>query len=300
MSGTAATLGFADEAFAADRGAVLRLAGAYAVTRGTAESGASPTEAASSQIVVVAGDTGDGVVLRHLLVMGEPAIVVLGGSQEWSFVPAGRAVLRPTRVGPDKYAMRPVPGTPAAADGWVRSVYGVDGTPGRHAWGRWSHDGAGARWEAAAPAAATLGRHDQGRSDGLTWRQARDRVTLGRRGWVRETEETKRGDATPASVAGVVTERFVRAEGVDFGPALRHWDEVGPYWAGVRSAWAAVFSASGDEAVRLRPRVDGVPRWRAVADGAAVWAYRAGERSAEAVAAERLGPYLIRTGGRAD
>ncbi|MEM9882520.1 MAG: DUF6607 family protein [Planctomycetota bacterium] len=287
----AATPSVADEAFAADRGAVLRLAGAYAVTRRVTGDAASPGEAASRQIVVVAEDTGRRVVLRHLLVMGEPAVVVLGGRQEWSFVAAGESASRPTRVGADTYAIRPVPGTPAAADGWVRSVYGVDGTPGRHAWGRWTHDGAGPRWEAVAPAAAALGRHDRGRTDGAAWREALDRVALGRRGWVRRTEETKRGDGTRPVVAGAVLERFVRAEGVDFGPALRHWDEVGAYWAGVRSAWASAFAAAGDRPVGLRSSVGGVPRWRALADGAA---------SPTPDAADVLAPYLVLPDDRPD
>ncbi|MEM9419357.1 MAG: DUF6607 family protein, partial [Planctomycetota bacterium] len=70
-----------DAGFARDRQAILSLAGGYQVDYRFEETAAlrpgyelaSPYTASAVEWVVVAQDTGERVVLQHLLVMGEPA-----------------------------------------------------------------------------------------------------------------------------------------------------------------------------------------------------------------------------------
>lgn len=284
--------------FTQDRAAILALAGAYlvdyrfeeTVTLRAGYEPALPYAASATELVLVAEDAEDRVVLQHLLLIGEPARVVKHWQQAWAHAPGGAVQL----VGENRWQRRPFVGADQPGV-WSRTVTEADGAPGYAAWGRWSHEAGVSGWSASTAVFAPPPRREADRRGDYNTLLVLDRVTLTPDGWVQEQQITKGGfaDDTPALAreSGVV--RYRRAETpADFEQGRSYWQRVGPYWAQVRQAWAAVFADGG--AVSLREQVDGRPRWRRLFGLAESMG-----RSADAEAVRReidavLGDYVVK------
>lgn len=262
-----------DAGFAQDREAILALAGGYRVDYRFEETAAlrpgyvlaSPYTASATEWVAVAQDTGERVVLQHLLVTGEPARVVKHWQQTWDYAPSSvvryidenvwesRALLSPGQIGR-----------------WSRTISEADGSPNYAAWGRWSHgSAAGPQWSASTAVLAPPPRREGLRRSAYQAVLVRDRIQLLGDGWLQQQALTKRwiNDDTPgiARESGVVRYRRVErgdAAASGFADAARYWHRVGPFWAEARRAWDDWLAGGG--AVRLRDEVDGEPRWRRV------------------------------------
>jgi len=266
-----------DAGFPRDREAILSMAGGYRVDYRFEETAAlrpgyelaSPYTASATEWVAVAQDTGERVVLQHLLVMGEPARVVKHWQQTWDYAPSAVVRYVDENVWQNQALL-----SPGRTGRWSRTVSEADGSPSYAAWGRWSHgEAAGSRWSASTAVLAPPPRREGLRRSAYQAVLVRDRIQLLGDGWLQQQALTKRwiNDATPglARESGVV--RYGRVEAGDaatqtmavaFGEATRYWVRAGPFWAEARRAWDDWMAGGG--AVRLRDEVDGQPRWRRV------------------------------------
>ncbi|MBB6428720.1 DUF6607 family protein [Algisphaera agarilytica] len=261
-----------DAGFARDRQAILSLAGGYQVDYRFEETAAlrpgyelaSPYTASAVEWVVVAQDTGERVVLQHLLVMGDPARVVKHWQQTWDYAPS--SVLR--YVDQSVWESRELL-SPGQIGRWSRTVSEADGSPSYGAWGRWTHGAAGAQWSASTAVLAPPPRREGLRRGTYQAVLVRDRLQVLPDGWMQQQTLTKRwiNDNTPglARESGVVRYRRIddqpeRAAG--FVEAAGYWQQVEGFWAEGRRAWDDLF-ADG-QPVLLRDEVDGEPRWRRV------------------------------------
>ncbi|MEM1447441.1 MAG: DUF6607 family protein [Planctomycetota bacterium] len=264
-----------DAGFATDRQAILSLAGGYLVDYRFEETAAlrpgvevaPPYTASAVEWVVVAQDTGERVVLQHLLVMGEPARVVKHWQQTWDYAPS--AVLR--YVDENAWEVRDLL-SPAQLGRWSRTISEADGSPSYGAWGRWTHgETTGSQWAASTAVLAPPPRRDGLRRGAYQAVLVRDRIQVVDDGWLQQSALTKRfiNDNTPglARESGVVSYRRIDDEAqrtAAFAAAARYWRRVGPFWAEARRAWDD-WLAEGDT-VRLRAEVEGQPRWRRMFD----------------------------------
>lgn len=262
-----------DAGFARDREAVLSLAGGFLVDYRFEETAAlrpgvevaPPYTASAVEWVVVAQDTGERVVLQHLLVMGEPTRVVKHWQQTWDYAPS--SVLRYV----DENVWENQPFLNQGQIGrWSRTVSEADGSPSYGSWGRWTHgEVTGSQWSASTAVLAPPPRREGLRRSAYQAVLVRDRVKVLDDGWLQQQALTKRfiNDNTPglARESGVVRYRRIDGEADQaeaFSAAARYWRNVGPFWAEARRAWDDSFADGG--AVRLRGEVDGEPRWRRV------------------------------------
>lgn len=282
----------AQQALARDRAAILGLAGAYDVEYRYEEvvvlrSGyelTPPQEARAREWVLVVEDAGDRIVLQHLLLVGEPALVVKLWRQDWQHAPKTSLQYM------DAWIWRRAPFALAELEGvWTRSVIEADGGPAYTNWGRWTHreagakadapldpasnpqasvtaeensGGGGASWSSATPVLAPLPRRESARRGDYEVLWVEDEITLTPTGWAQQQSVTKSVfvPTVPPLVreTGVVTYR--RATGLDAAAAEAYWQKVGPYWAVARAAWAEVLRSRRD--VKIFAEVNGQPRWR--------------------------------------
>lgn len=218
----------------------------------------APYTAAATELVLIARDTGDHIVLQHLLLIGEPTLVVKHWQQTWVHQPGAAVQL----IDVNLWQRRPV----GAADQpgmWSRTVTEADDGPAYAAWGRWSHTSGVSTWTSDAPVFAPLPRREADRRADYQALSVEDRITVTPTEWVHEQNLTKCGFAPDAPAltreTGVV--RYRPAEtSIDFAQARGYWDHATPFWAQVRRAWAARFE--DDAPLSLRDQVDGQPRWR--------------------------------------
>ncbi|MEM7626247.1 MAG: DUF6607 family protein [Planctomycetota bacterium] len=286
----------AEQALARDRAAILGLAGVFDVEYRYEEvvvlragyTLAAPQQTRAREWVVVVQDTPERIVLQHLLLVGEPALVVKHWRQDWRHAPTTAVQYVDAQI------WRRTPFNLAGLAGvWTRSVVEADGAPAYTGWGRWTHAGSaidettsdvavdpvegaetsgneaeatpgggGASWSSVTPVLAPLPRREAVRQGDYEVLWVEDRVTQTPTGWAQEQSLTKSVfvPTVPPLVreAGVVNYR--RAEGVDVAAAEAYWRRVGPYWAVARAAWENAFRSSRD--VKIFDEVNGEPRWR--------------------------------------
>lgn len=270
-----------DSIFARDREAILSLAGGFRVDYRYEETEAlrpgyetaEPFTSSAVEWVAVAQDTGERIVLQHLLVMGEPARVVKHWQQTWDYAP--RSVVR--YVDEDVWQRQALL-SPGQVGRWSRTISDADGSPSYGAWGRWSHGppapGSVSTWSASTAVFAPPPRRDGLRRQTYQAILVRDRIEQVDDGWRQQQTLTKRwfADETPGLTreSGVVSYRRIdnRPEHADaFRQAVRYWRTHAPFWAEARRAWDDWLS-TGDP-IRLRDEVGGELRWRRAFDLAA-------------------------------
>ena len=279
---------------ARDRSAILGLAGVFDVDYRYEEvvalregyTPALPQKARAREVVLVAEDTPDRIVLQHLLLIGDPALIVKHWRQDWRHAPS--TALQYV----DDQIWRRAPFPQAGSEGvWVRSVFEADGAPTYSNWGRWSHpaepadpataeaspvvgsepaapeddvEEAEVRWSSLTPVLAPLPRRESARRGDYEVMWVGDEITLTPSGWSQQQSLTKSVfvPTVPPLVreSGSVTYR--RLEQDSAATAEVYWQNVGPYWAVTREAWAEVFRSRRD--VKIFDQVNGAPRWRSV------------------------------------
>lgn len=260
-----------------DREAILGLAGAFAVEYRYEETvvlregytPALPYRAQATEVVWVAEDAGDRIVLQHLLLIGEPALVVKHWRQDWVHAPAEALQYVDNHVWQRRgFNLAELPGV------WTRTVYEADGAPAYTNWGRWSHETGVSSWSSSTSVLAPLPRREAARAGDYEVVWVEDRITRTPDGWSQEQDLTK--SVFVPTVPPLVRESGVVRYAAAGNPTLAraaaqaYWQEVEPYWGQARAAWAQRFARGRD--VSLRSEHEGEPRWRrlfAVIDAAA-------------------------------
>jgi len=242
--------------FAADRDTILAMAGDYRVRFDMQEStpwreGYEPLERKISggyESVRVIEDTGNRIVLQHLLVIGsgEDAFVIKHWRQDWEYEP--RRIL--AYAGPNRWVWEEVPERMRTGR-WSQTVYQVDDSPRYAGWGQWETTNGIRRWRSNWTQ-RPLARRDAVRDPVYDMYAAINRHQLTPTGWIHWQDNTKldlvEGEAQPV-VQEYVLNTYDRFDGYDAAPADRYWEATREYWAAVRAQWNAVAEANGGIAI---------------------------------------------------
>lgn len=236
--------------FERDRQAILAMQGEYAVTFDFREMVpiapgyelADPKITPAREIVVVVEDTGDFIMLQHLLIAGEGdnPFIVKHWRQDWRYEPATVLAFQ----GFDDWTVEDV----AAADragAWSQTVYQVDDSPRYAAVAPWTHDANGvSTWEPPV-SWRPLPRRDDTTRDDYDVIAAVNRHTVTDWGWTHEQDNSK------LSIEDGVAHELVREVGVNTyrntelsnaQAARDYWDATQDYWALVRERFDALES----------------------------------------------------------
>lgn len=243
----------AASAFERDRQAILAQAGDYRVRFDMRETialvdGYTPLDAKTSgghEIVRVVEDTGDTIVLQHILVMEHEGQthVIKHWRQDWVYQPD--TVL--TYAGPDSWTLTPV-AADARTGAWSQTVWQTDDSPRYGGVGRWSYDNGMAAWT-SDQTWRPLARRDATRDPVYDRYVGTNRHVLMPDGWAHLQDNLKLGSSQgsdgdlTAYVQEDVVNTYRRFDGFDPSAGDAYWAATSDYWAAVRAAWDAAIAA---------------------------------------------------------
>lgn len=250
----ASLLPAAAEPPAADRAAILSMAGEFEVTFNFQETVSlkdgyqlKPEKYSEKahELVLVAEDKGNSIRLQHLLVAD--GMVIKHWAQIWNY--------EDTRVcefqGHNAWKMRDL--TLEQARGtWTEQVTQVDDSPRYESWGKWEHNGTFHQWTSNDTWRPLPRREHKKRKD-YDVVAGTNRYALTSAGWVHEQDNTKLivrdGIQQPlAREAGLNT--YFKVSNFDFNPAKVMWEKDRKFWDTVVQVWDDVQKSRPEFAIR--------------------------------------------------
>lgn len=235
--------------FAADRAAILAMAGTYRVrfdftetTPWVAEyTPIPPKPSGGHEVVRVIEDTGNRIVLQHILVHEKDgkAFVTKHWRQDWVYEPASVLVYK----GPNQWVLEDVPERMRKGR-WSQTVWQTDDSPRYGGWGEFSAEGGITRWRSNWTW-RPLPRRDAVRKPVYDRFMAINRHQWTPTGWVHWQDNTKMGPKD-GKVVAIVQEQglnsYNRFDGFNAARADAYWAKTKGYWHVVRTAWDAVIA----------------------------------------------------------
>ncbi len=249
---------------AADREAILAMAGEYVVTFAFDETvalqagyeTAAPKRSGASEVVIVIEDEPNHIVLQHLLLVGgeDGPEVIKHWRQDWTFEASHRLEFL------DDQTWRKVPIDSELTEGaWTQCVFEVSDAPRYCGTGRWNHRYGHATWTSDR-SWRPLPRRDYTTREDYTALNVENRHTITPSGWTHEQDNSKvvrvNGETEQVLVREFGFNNYMITDEVDFQPAYEYWEDTREYWAAVRETWQRHFDAGG---VVLDTEVDGMP-----------------------------------------
>ncbi|WP_034156832.1 DUF6607 family protein [Sphingomonas sp. ERG5] len=238
-------------ALAADRAAILAMAGDYKVTfdfRETTPWRADYTPIQSKlsgghESVRVVEDSPTRIVLQHLLVVGTTGsdpMVIKHWRQDWTYEPA--TVL--TYAGQGKWVLTDVPADKRRGS-WSQTVWQTDDSPRYGGWGKWTDEGGVRRWQSDG-SWRPLARRDAVRKPPYDRYFSINRHSPSPNGWIHWQDNIKMGPVGGKLVPFVqesVLNTYVKDSDYDVEFADAYWTATKDYWAAVRAAWDVAITA---------------------------------------------------------
>ncbi|MBO6797376.1 MAG: hypothetical protein JJ889_09420 [Maricaulis sp.] len=233
--------------FQRDREAILAMQGEYAVTFEFIETVAiapgyelvEPKHTPAREVVVVVEDTGEFIMLQHLLVVGseDNPFIVKHWRQDWRYEPDTVLAFQ----GHDEWTVEAVSHVDGAG-AWSQTVYQVDDSPRYAAVAAWDHAPEASTWEPPV-SWRPLPRRDDTTRDDYDTIAAVNRHTVTGWGWIHEQDNSKIAlrDGTEREIVreqGVNT--YTRTELFSAQAAYDYWDATADYWALVRGYFDAL------------------------------------------------------------
>lgn len=260
------TLDTADEAStatppSADRQAILAMAGEFGVTFAfdetvplkTGYETRPPKRSGAAEVVVVIEDSGDRIVLQHLLLMGN-GDVIKHWRQDWIW----QATERLEFIDDQTWKLKPI-AAEKTAGAWTQCVYEVSDAPRYCGTGTWNHRYGNATWTSDRTW-RPLPRREYTTREDYTALNVENRHTVTPTGWTHEQDNSKvvrvDGQTQQVLVREFGFNHYIRSSETDFSPAYAYWDDTAHYWADIRAAWEARARSGG---LRLATEVDGMP-----------------------------------------
>lgn len=237
-------------ALAADRAAILAMAGNYKVRFDMRETTPwradytpiDPKVSGGHEAVRVVEDSGRRIVLQHLLVVtdgkGTP-MVIKHWRQDWTYEPESVLVY----AGKGRWNLEAVP--PAMRAGrWSQTVWQTDDSPRYGGWGQWTDEGGVRRWRSNWTW-RPLARRDAVRNSPYDRYLAINRHSPSPAGWIHWQDNIKMGPEPGSSGNGrivpfvqeSVLNTYTKAEDFNIAAADAYWAATKDYWAAIRTAW---------------------------------------------------------------
>lgn len=228
--------------FQRDRDAILSMQGEYAVTFDFRETVAiapgyelaEPKHTPAREVVIVVEDTGDFIMLQHLLLVGpdDQPFIVKHWRQDWRYQPARLLAFQ----GHDYWTMQTVSNADRAG-AWSQTVYQVDDSPRYAAVAQWEHEEGVSTWEPPV-SWRPLPRRDDTTRDDYDAIAAVNRHTVTASGWIHEQDNSKialRDGAERELVREIGVNTYTRTDLTGDHVAHTYWDATADYWARVRA-----------------------------------------------------------------
>jgi hypothetical protein len=249
---------------AADREAILAMAGEYAVTFAFDETVAlqagyerkAPKRSGAAEVVIVVENEPDHIVLQHLLLVGgeDGASVIKHWRQDWTYQAEQRLEFL------DDQTWRLVDLDPELTRGaWTQCVFEVSDAPRYCGTGRWNHRYGNATWTSDR-SWRPLPRREYTTREDYTALNVENRHTITPNGWTHEQDNSKvlrvNGETQAVLVREFGFNNYIRTDDTDFSAAYAYWEDTQDYWATVRRTWQDHFDTGG---VILATDVDGMP-----------------------------------------
>jgi len=250
----------ADAAFAADRKAILGMAGTFHVTFDFRElvswqadyTPIDPKVSGGFEVVRVVEDSGTVIRLQHILVISHEGktFLVKHWRQDWTYEP--ESVLE--YAGKGDWTLKPVDAA-ARKGAWSQTVWQTDDSPRYGGVGHWRHDYGIPRWT-SGESWRPLARRDAVRHPVYDRYLGINRHALTPEGWVHTQDNMKLGlkdGALVPFVQEVVVNSYDRDTGFQYGEADAYWGKTKGYWAAVRGFWDAAIAARAGVHVTEEP-----------------------------------------------
>jgi hypothetical protein len=194
------------------------------------------------ETVLVAEDSGNRIVLQHILVSKDGEHVVKHWRQDWTYEDRGLREYAGGRIWKARHlTSREARGT------WSQAVYEVNDGPRYESYGRWVHDGEYASWQSATTWRPLPRREYSMRKD-YDVLLAVNRHAITPWGWVHEQDNTKwdraNTDGHPYIARELGVNEYRRIKDFDFAPARSYLERTKGYWAAVRAQWERVLAGS--------------------------------------------------------
>jgi hypothetical protein len=245
---------------AADRAAILAMAGDYKVRFDFHETTAwdaaytpiAPKPSGGHEVVRVIEDSGNRIVLQHMLVANDGKdMVIKHWRQDWTYEPA--TVL--TYKGPNQWVLTEVP-EKMRKGRWSQTVWQTDDSPRYGAWGEFSAEGGVPRWRSNWTW-RPLARRDAVRKPVYDRYMAINRHSPTPTGWIHWQDNMKmasrEGKVVPiVQEAGLNT--YVKDSSFNAARADAYWAATKDYWASVRASWAEVMAR--DKGINVTEQAD--------------------------------------------
>ena len=247
-----ATAAESQAAFELDRADILAMAGDYKVTFDMKETTAwrddyEPIKAKISgghESVRVIEDTGNKIVLQHLLVVGDDdnPFIVKHWRQDWEYEPKQILVY----AGRGQWMLEDVPEN-VRKGRWAQTVYQVDDSPRYAGWGKWKTTNGVRRWSSNWTV-RPLARRDATRDPVYDHYRAINRHQPMPGGWIHWQDNSKMkwvdGKAVPY-VQESVLNTYKKFNEYPVEAADNYWAKTKDYWQVVRSEWDAAMVKHG-------------------------------------------------------
>ncbi len=245
----------------ADREAILAMVGGFDVSFQFDETVAlaedyEPTDPKLDQakeLVILVEDTGDRIVLQHLLLVAGTQ-VIKHWRQDWIWEASHRFEFS------DELTWDYVALDEDLTQGtWTQCVYGVVDTPRYCGTGQWNHRYGQPTWTSDR-SWRPLPRRDYSIRDDYNALNVENRHTITPSGWTHEQDNTKvirrPGEPSVSLVREFGFNDYRVDESTDFSAAHAYWEDTHAYWALVRNEWNEALATGR---VRVDGTVDGEP-----------------------------------------
>lgn len=229
------------ERYECDRRAILAMQGEYRVSFHFDETVAlapgydtrPDKDSGGHELVLLVEDAGDRIVLQHLLVTPDGA-VIKHWRQDWTYQP----LTHWTYAGDQRFVRR-TRTREEVAGAWLQAVYEVHDGPRYAGIGRWNHRYGVSTWTSERTWRPLPRREYTTRSD-YDLLNVENRHTITPNGWTHEQDNTKvvrREGRDRVLVREFGFNDYRLVAGYDFSPARRYWEQTAPFWAAVRARW---------------------------------------------------------------
>ncbi len=234
--------------FDQDRKAILAMAGEFEVKFKFDETVSfrdgyehKHDKAGGFETVLVVEDSGEHIVLQHVLVSKDGEHVVKHWRQDWTYEDRDLREFAGDRRWKGRHLK-----AAEARGAWTQAVYEVNDGPRYESIGRWQHDGAYSSWQ-SEPTWRPLPRREYSTRKDYDVLLAVNRHAITPWGWVHEQDNTKWDRAStdhPYIAREVGINEYRRTTGFDFTPTRIYWERTAGYWAAVRKEWKTLLAGT--------------------------------------------------------
>lgn len=262
----------AESDFEKDRAGILAMVGTFEVSFHFEETVSflpdyevkPPYDEEALETVLVIEDSGDRIVLQHLLSTGRGGIIK-HWRQDWEYENKvlwdyhGKNTWTKRELSPEE-----VKGT------WTQRVYQVDDSPRYESFGKWEHRGNLTQWTSQRTN-RPLPRREHTKRDDYHLLEVINRHAVEPEGWIHEQDNTKvalldesegGGEKVIAREFGL--NRYRRVDDSNGQAALDWWADKQVFWTEVRGAWSELME--GNDRIVLSKELDGDALREKIAD----------------------------------